>query len=133
MLIFLSCSGKDVSGTDRYSFETAYSTDSRQMYSHLTTSDFVRDIVNHPAFKGFGELLLSRDNNSGYYNTSLSNDRIVNVNNLERRVANLRNAGVEVEYRRYERAGHGFGLGTGTDAEGWVDLAVSFWRRHIGK
>jgi hypothetical protein len=33
----------------------------------------VRDIVNHPAFSGFGELLLPRDNNSSYYNTGLSN------------------------------------------------------------
>jgi hypothetical protein len=36
-----------------------------------------------------------------------------------------------IGYRRYESAGHGFGLGTGTDAEGWVDLAVQFWQRQI--
>jgi len=63
--------------------------------------------------------------------TVAANDGIVNVNTVERRVENLRNAGVEVEYRRYENAGHGFGLGTGTDAEGWVDLAVQFWQRHV--
>jgi acetyl esterase/lipase len=63
--------------------------------------------------------------------TVAANDGIVNVNTVERRVVNLRNAGVEVEYRRYQSAGHGFGLGTGTDAEGWVDLAVRFWQRHI--
>ena len=63
--------------------------------------------------------------------TVAANDRIANVNTVERRVANLRNAGVDVEYRRYQSAGHGFGLGTGTDAEGWVDLAVQFWQRHI--
>lgn len=63
--------------------------------------------------------------------TAAANDGIVNINSVERRVENLRNAGVEVEYRRYESAGHGFGLGTGTDAEGWVDLAVQFWKQHI--
>jgi acetyl esterase/lipase len=63
--------------------------------------------------------------------TVAANDGIANINTVERRVENLRNAGVEVEYRRYQSAGHGFGLGTGTDAEGWVDLAVSFWRSHI--
>jgi len=63
--------------------------------------------------------------------TVTANDGITNVNTVERRVANLREAGVDVEYRRYERAGHGFGLGTGTDAEGWLDLAVRFWQRHI--
>ncbi|GHS94602.1 hypothetical protein FACS1894207_3090 [Bacteroidia bacterium] len=63
--------------------------------------------------------------------TVAANDGIANVNTVETRVANLRNAGVEVEYKRYQTAGHGFGLGTGTDAEGWLDLAVAFWQRHI--
>ncbi|MDR0573881.1 MAG: alpha/beta hydrolase [Tannerella sp.] len=63
--------------------------------------------------------------------TVAANDGIANVNTVERRVENLRNAGVEVEYRRYQTAGHGFGLGTGTDAEGWLDLAVEFWKKHI--
>jgi acetyl esterase/lipase len=63
--------------------------------------------------------------------TVAANDWIANVNTVEMRVENLKNAGVEVEYHRYESAGHGFGLGTGTDAEGWVDLAVQFWQRHI--
>jgi acetyl esterase/lipase len=63
--------------------------------------------------------------------TVAANDGIANVHTVERRVANLKNAGVAVEYRRYERAGHGFGLGTGTDAEGWLDLAVRFWQQYI--
>lgn len=63
--------------------------------------------------------------------TVAANDGIANINTVERRVENLRNAGVDVEYRRYENAGHGFGLGTGTDAEGWLGLAVQFWKRHL--
>lgn len=63
--------------------------------------------------------------------TVAANDGIANVNIVEARVENLRNAGVDVEYRRYETAGHGFGLGTSSDAEGWLDLAVQFWQRHI--
>lgn len=62
--------------------------------------------------------------------TVAANDGIANVKTVETRVENLRNAGVDVEYRRYETAGHGFGLGTGTDAEGWLDLAVQFWERY---
>ena len=62
--------------------------------------------------------------------TVAANDWITNVNTVERRVNNLKNAGVDVEHRRYQAAGHGFGFGTGTDAEGWVDLAVQFWQRH---
>ena len=63
--------------------------------------------------------------------TVAANDGIAYVNTVEARVENLRNAGVDVEYRRYESAGHGFGLGTGTDAAGWLDLAVIFWQRHL--
>jgi hypothetical protein len=62
-----------------------------------------------------------------------ANDGIANVNTVEKRVENLKNAGVEVEYRRNESAGHGFGLGTWSDAEGWLDLAVCFWQNHINK
>jgi acetyl esterase/lipase len=63
--------------------------------------------------------------------TTSANDGIANVLSVDRRVKNLREAGVEVEYRRYRTAGHGFGLGTGTDAEGWLDLAVQFWEKHL--
>lgn len=63
--------------------------------------------------------------------TVAANDGIANVNTVERRVEQLRKVGVDVEFRKYQSAGHGFGLGTGTDAEGWLDLAVRFWRRHI--
>jgi len=65
--------------------------------------------------------------------TSAANDGIANIQTVERRVADLRRAGVEVDYRRYEKAGHGFGLGTGTDAEGCFDLVAEFWARHINR
>jgi acetyl esterase/lipase len=63
--------------------------------------------------------------------TVSANDGIANAAVVDKRVENLRKAGVEVEYRRYRTAGHGFGLGIGTDAEGWLDNAVRFWERHL--
>ena len=62
--------------------------------------------------------------------TVSEDDRIVNVSVVDRRVENLRNAGIEVEYRKYKNAGHGFGLGVGTDAEGWIEYAIQFWEDH---
>ena len=50
---------------------------------------------------------------------------------MERRVAALRGAGTDVEYHRYRSVGHGFGLGIGTSAEGWIAEAVRFWEKHI--
>lgn len=48
---------------------------------------------------------------------------------IERRVAALRRVGTDVEYHLYRGVGHGFGLGVGTSAEGWVADAVRFWAR----
>ena len=50
---------------------------------------------------------------------------------MERRIAALRATGTEAEYHRYPGLGHGFGLGTGTRAEGWIDRAIRFWERAI--
>lgn len=36
--------------------------------------------------------------------------------------------GIPTEFHAYEGLGHGFGLGTGTVAEGWIGDAVAFWR-----
>ena len=49
---------------------------------------------------------------------------------MERRVSALRSSGTEVEYRKFPGVGHGFGLGIGTSAEGWIEEAIRFWRRH---
>ena len=50
---------------------------------------------------------------------------------MERRVAALRRAGTDVEYHEYPGVGHGFGLGIGTSAEGWIAAALTFWEKHI--
>ena len=52
---------------------------------------------------------------------------------MERRVAALRRAGTDVEYHKFRGVGHGFGLGVGTSAEGWIAEAVRFWEKHIDR
>lgn len=63
--------------------------------------------------------------------TVSADDWIANVSTVERRVQNLRNVDVTVSYERYKNAGHGFGLGTGTDAAGWLYNAVDFWETQM--
>ena len=58
-------------------------------------------------------------------------DRIAPPAIMERRVAALRKVGTEVEYHKYPGVGHGFGLGVGTSAEGWIADAVRFWAKQI--
>jgi len=65
--------------------------------------------------------------------TVSADDPIANVTTVDRRVQHLKNAGVAVEYRRYNQAGHGFGLGVGTDADGWLQYAIKFWEVHLPK
>ena len=55
------------------------------------------------------------------------NDGIASPASMERRVAALRRAGTEVQYHKYPDVGHGFGVGAGTNAEGWIGNAVRFW------
>ena len=50
---------------------------------------------------------------------------------MENRVAALRKAGTDVEYHKYPGVGHGFGLGVGTSAQGWIADAVRFWAKQI--
>jgi len=52
---------------------------------------------------------------------------------MERRVAALRRVGTDVEYHRYPGVGHGFGLGVGTSADGWIGDAIRFWAKHINQ
>jgi acetyl esterase/lipase len=58
-------------------------------------------------------------------------DGIAPPSSMERRIAALRSLGIEVEYHKYKNLGHGFGLGTGTIAEGWIAGAVRFWEKLI--
>ena len=47
----------------------------QERYAHLTTDGSVRHIVEHPAFKGFGQLILPREHDIHYLDTPLSNVR----------------------------------------------------------
>ena len=52
---------------------------------------------------------------------------------MKARLEAMSACGIDTEFHCYPGLGHGFGLGTGTPAEGWLDLAVQFWERQIGK
>ena len=54
-------------------------------------------------------------------------DGIANWRTMERRLQALQDLGIPTEFHHYPGLPHGFGLGTGTVAEGWLDEAVAFW------
>ena len=59
------------------------------------------------------------------------NDSIANWRTMQRRANALKSLGIESEFHKYPGLGHGFGLGTGTAAEGWIEDAVAFWERQM--
>ncbi|MCM1193962.1 MAG: alpha/beta hydrolase, partial [Acetatifactor muris] len=60
-----------------------------------------------------------------------TSDGIANWRTMERRLQTLEKYGIPTEFHSYEGLPHGFGLGTGTVAEGWLDDAVDFWKKQI--
>ena len=56
-------------------------------------------------------------------------DGIASWRTMKNRVDTLANFGIATEFHKYPNLGHGFGLGLGTCADGWIDSAISFWER----
>ena len=56
-----------------------------------------------------------------------TNDGIASWRTMQARLDAMSALGIPTEFHVYEGLRHGFGLGTGTVAEGWIDDAVAFW------
>ncbi len=52
---------------------------------------------------------------------------------MEQRTRALRASGIDAEIDVFPGLSHGFGLGEGTIAEGWIGRAVDFWEAHCKK
>ena len=65
------------------------------------------------------------------YSAVGTNDGIAAWRTMERRINAIKANGTDAEIEIFEGLSHGFGLGTGTNAEGWLDRAVSFWERNM--
>ena len=60
-------------------------------------------------------------------------DGIANWRVMQARLEAMQQAGIDTEFHVYSGLGHGFGLGTGTSAEGWINDAVAFWEKQMKK
>ena len=57
-------------------------------------------------------------------------DGIADWRVMKRRLECLKTFGTDTEFHMYPGLRHGFGLGIGTEAEGWINAAVAFWERN---
>lgn len=60
-----------------------------------------------------------------------SNDGIASWQTMQSRLQRLSAMGIPTEFHVYDGLGHGFGLGEGTVAEGWVNYALKFWQKNM--
>lgn len=79
-------------------------------------------------YTGYGEV--SRED-APVYTCVGTRDGIAYWKTMERRLGALKALGIPTEFHAYPGLGHGFGLGTGTAAEGWLEDAVAFWEKQL--
>ncbi len=59
------------------------------------------------------------------------NDGITSWRTMQQRLEVLDSLGIDTEFHKYPGLAHGFGIGIGTAAEGWVDDAVAFLEKQM--
>lgn len=65
-----------------------------------------------------------------YANVGTS-DGIANYQTMQKRIQQIQAQGTDAEIEVFDGLPYGYGLGTGTAAEGWISRAVSFWERQM--
>ena len=58
-------------------------------------------------------------------------DGIASWRTMQRRIEAIRANGIDAEIEVFDGLPHGFGLGIGTAAEGWIGNAIRFWERNM--
>jgi acetyl esterase/lipase len=59
-----------------------------------------------------------------------TSDGIASWRTMQRRIEAIRANGTPAQIEVFQGLPHGFGVGTGTVAEGWLDDAVAFWEEN---
>ena len=68
-------------------------------------------------------------NEPATYNCVGTNDGIASYRIMQNRIERIKANGTDAEIEIFNGLSHGFGLGEGTIAEGWLNRAVNFWER----
>ena len=64
------------------------------------------------------------------YNCVGTNDRIASYQTMQNRINRIKSNGTDAMIEIFEGLSHGFGLGEGTIAEGWINNAINFWEKN---
>ena len=67
------------------------------------------------------------------YSSVGTSDGIASYRTMQNRINAIKANGTDAMIEVFQGLPHGFGLGTGTVAEGWINNAVSFWERNMNE
>lgn len=67
------------------------------------------------------------------YNCVGTSDGIASYRTMEERIRQIQTQGTDAEIEIFDGLPHGFGLGEGTVAEGWLDNAAAFWEGQMSR
>lgn len=65
------------------------------------------------------------------YNCVGTSDGIASYRTMQERINKIKQNGTDAEIEIFDGLPHGFGLGEGTKAEGWINNAIKFWERNM--
>ena len=109
-----------------------------RMAATLGNADNLETLTQRSDIQQAGAVIMQY---TGYNTSSLTdaptyacvgtNDGIANYRTIQSRLQVLDSYGIPTEFHAYEGLPHGFGLGTGTVAEGWIYDAVRFWEEQM--
>lgn len=91
-------------------------------------ADYPRPAAVIMQYTGLGEVY---GNEPATYNCVGTNDGIASYRTMERRITAIQANGTDAMIEVFPGLSHGFGLGAGTVADGWINNAVSFWERNM--
>ena len=60
-----------------------------------------------------------------------TDDQIANYQIMENRINEIKANGTDAQIEIFDGLVHGFGLGEGTKAKGWINHAIEFWKKHM--
>ncbi|MBQ8052441.1 MAG: esterase [Lachnospiraceae bacterium] len=97
------------------------------------TESFGEDAYPRPAalFVNYTGLSEVYGNEPPTYSAVGTSDGIASWRTMEQRINAIQANGTKAEIEIFNGLSHGFGLGTGTVAEGWIERAVEFWERNM--
>lgn len=109
-----------------------------RMAAELGNSDTLKALTHDPHFPqadavimqytGYGKV--SPNDAPTYVNVG-DNDWIADWRGMQRRLEILDQMGIPTEFHVYHGLQHGYGIGVGTVAEGWLNDAITFWKTQM--